>query len=160
MTSTLSHVELAKYAADFHAHRHTKGHFDGGDYLKDVDGYGGKKHRAMEKIAKHYSEKGQNRSAADLLKFMGKPDEIIPKIEATTVGPKAVGGPDSLTGRPNTGLEEAENPLGPGAAKAPGEAGAENAQTGNYFAVYYWRGKHDYLWFEIVKNGNDEVVKG
>ncbi|KAJ3056587.1 hypothetical protein HK097_005750 [Rhizophlyctis rosea] len=155
----LTATDIAKYAAHYNALRGEKGHFDGGDYLKDIDGYGGKKHRALDAIGRYYAEKGKNRPAKELLRLLGKPDEIIPKIEATTVGPKSVSGPEALTGGLGTGLEEAEDPLGPGVAQAPKEAGAENAVTGSYFAVYYWRGKHDYIWFEIHDKSGQELVK-
>ncbi|KAJ3289207.1 hypothetical protein HK104_007659 [Borealophlyctis nickersoniae] len=153
----LSAKEVASFASDYKTLRETKGHFDGGDYLKDVDGFGGKKHRALQALGTHLGQKGK--PAADIIKTLGKPDEIIPKIDATNIGPKDVSGPDALSGGPGTGLQGMPGPyMGPG-APPPQAAGAENAQGSAYFLVYYWRGRHDFLWFEVDASGADEVVR-
>jgi len=158
-SSTLSASEVTAFAAEYQTLRKIKGHFDGGDYLKDVDGFGGKKHKALEALGKYFGVPGT--PAPKVLEVLGKPDEVIPKIHATSVGPHDISGPDAIDGGggPGTGFQGMSGPfLGPG-AKAPAAAGAENAQGGAYFIVYYWRGRHDYLWFEIEVKGADEVVK-
>ncbi|KAJ3039808.1 hypothetical protein HDV00_011716 [Rhizophlyctis rosea] len=143
MSTTLSN-ELTTAQSDYQSLRSVKGHFDGGDeFNPDVDKFGGKKQLAMEKLGEYLGAPGT--PATRVLQTMGKPDAVVPKTDASQEGPSALqGGSAGVQGMPG--------PLIPGGGLAEG---------GNYFLVYYWRGKHDYLWFEVQtdKNG-DETVKG
>ncbi|KAJ3049261.1 hypothetical protein HK097_009721 [Rhizophlyctis rosea] len=142
MSTTLSN-EITAAQADYAALRDIKGHFADGDFNPDVDKFGGKKQLAMEKLGEYLGAPGT--PGGRVLQVMGKPDAVVPKTDPSQEGPEALqGGAGVLQGMPG--------PVIPGGGAAP--------NGGNYYLVYYWRGKHDYLWFEIDSSSGDEVVKG
>ncbi|KNC98583.1 uncharacterized protein SPPG_06268 [Spizellomyces punctatus DAOM BR117] len=144
MASETSAQDLAILSTEFKALRDRKGHFNGGEHDKDVDGYGGKKHKTMEALAKALGNKGT--PATKVLEAMGPPDEIVPKVGASNVGPLQAAGPGAITG----GM--------PGPVIAGGSPNALGAAEGKpYFLIYYWRGRHDYLWFEVDPSGDEKI---
>lgn len=113
--------------------------------LPDVDGYGGKKRKIMEALAETLGKKGA--TASKILEAMGPPDEIVPKVGATNVGPLEAAGPGAIIG----GM--------PGPVISGDGPNASVAGTGKpYFLVYHWRGRHDYLVSNIVNRFNRDIL--
>ncbi|KAI9105862.1 hypothetical protein DFS34DRAFT_574144 [Phlyctochytrium arcticum] len=129
--TTASAQDLAFWASEFQTLRQKKGHFSGGEHDTDVDSYKGKKHTIMESLGKALGVKGN--PAVKVLESMGQPDEIA-------AGPGAITG-----GMPGPVITGGAPPL------------TETIPGKNYFLIYYWRGRHDYLWFEV--NASDETVE-
>ncbi|CAO3673892.1 unnamed protein product [Umbelopsis vinacea] len=112
----------------FRALRNVKGHYSGGDFNEQTDAPNGAKHNAMKLLGERFG--APNTPAAEVLSHLGKPDELTPTL------------PHELSSNQQH------------VATMPGPAvpsGAESAQALQkpYYLVYYWRSKHDYLWFKI-----------
>ncbi|KAJ3005955.1 UNVERIFIED_CONTAM: hypothetical protein HDU68_004333 [Siphonaria sp. JEL0065] len=109
--------------------RQISGHFNGGPaFVKDVDGYNGKKHQVLDQLLAQLGIPGTPLST--LTKTMGSPDEVIPE------------GHESI------------------AALMPGPVLSGFAQVAvppknevSLYAIYHWRGRHDYIWFLIDTEG-------
>ncbi|KAJ3321486.1 hypothetical protein HDV06_004155 [Boothiomyces sp. JEL0866] len=94
-----------------------KGHWEGGEYTKDVDSFNSKKHQAMKTLAESIIVGSDSKIIYDLF---GQPD----KIET-----------DTLTFMPGpvvsqTAVTQSEGPK-------------------DLFLEYYWRGRHDFLYFQV-----------
>ncbi|KAI8819334.1 uncharacterized protein EV422DRAFT_534382 [Fimicolochytrium jonesii] len=140
--------DISTYAAEYQSLRTRKGHFGGGEHDVDVDKFNGRKHVTMKHLAETLGVKGT--PAVKVLEAMGAPDEIVPKsgggnIQAESVGP--LDGEGLATGMPGP-------VLGGGEAGAVAAAGAGET----YYLVYYWRGRHDYVWFLV--GAKHETVEG
>ncbi|KAI8826968.1 uncharacterized protein EV422DRAFT_512119 [Fimicolochytrium jonesii] len=142
----LTEAELATHSTAYKSLRERKGHFNGGEHDRDVDGYGGKKHITMKALADTLGRKGT--PAIKILEVMGAPDEIVPKVGASNVGPLDAAGPGAIS-----------NAM-PGPVVGGGEVNALGPGSGNpYFIIYHWRGRHDYLWF-LVDGTEHENIEG
>ncbi|KAJ3187110.1 hypothetical protein HDU85_007148 [Gaertneriomyces sp. JEL0708] len=148
----MSGEDFALLSVDYKSLRERKGHFSGGDHDADVDGYGGKKHRVMEKLAEALGK--ADTPATKVLEAMGNPDMIIPKIGASNVGPLQSAGPGAISDPPIDASGMPGPIIGGG---SPADVNASGAGQ-SYFLVYYWRGRHDYLWFAV--DGASEKVEG
>ncbi|KAI8920114.1 hypothetical protein DFJ77DRAFT_427121 [Powellomyces hirtus] len=130
----LSATELTAHATEFKSLRERKGHFNGGEHDRDVDGYGGRKHKVMEALGETLGKPGTR--AIQVLEAMGPPDEIA-------AGPGAI-----ANGMPGPVLGDGE----------AGDPTAHGAGTGKpYFIIYYWRGRHDYLWFQVDGTPDEKI---
>ncbi|KAJ3020016.1 hypothetical protein HKX48_001431 [Thoreauomyces humboldtii] len=175
MPNILSGAELTAQATEYKALREQKGHFSGGDHDKNVDGFGGRKHKVMESLGETLGQPGS--SALAILENMGAPDEIVPKVGASNVGPLQSAGPGAVAG----GM--------PGPVIGGGAAGQQGVEQGKpYFLVYHWRGHHvssclarrhrciksfiegcglivifitlqDYLWFEVDGTADEKITQ-
>ncbi|KAI8850088.1 hypothetical protein BC829DRAFT_390397 [Chytridium lagenaria] len=116
MTLTAEALTLGQ---QFQTLRTIKGHFEGGEYNADVDGFNGIKHKTMEKLREILGVKGT--PAKNVITALGKPDATLSAAEA---------GIDTMPG--------------PVLDSPP----ASSPQKGLYM-IYKWRGNHDYLRFLI-----------
>ncbi|KAJ3012814.1 hypothetical protein HKX48_006071 [Thoreauomyces humboldtii] len=138
-------LDLSALGTEYQSLRHEQGHFSGGDHHRDVDGYGGRKRKVMESLGESLGKPDTH--AIQILETMGAPDEIVPKVGASNVGPLQSAGPGAIaTGMPG--------PL-VGGGQAPHGQGIDAGKP--YFIVYYWRGRHDYLWFEVDGTADERI---
>ncbi|KAJ3103860.1 hypothetical protein HDU97_009779 [Phlyctochytrium planicorne] len=121
MSSQVS-AEVVALGQQFQQLRTVKGHFEGGEFDKDVDGFNGAKHKAMLALEKGLGVQGTPASA--VIEVMGKPDRVAPRDQET------------LHGMP-----------GPSVPAPVVSSGADDA----VYLIYNWRGSHDYLRF-LVSN--------
>ncbi|KAJ3148130.1 hypothetical protein HDU89_004977 [Geranomyces variabilis] len=145
----LTATELTALSTEWHALRSQKGHFSGGDHSRDVDGHGGRKHVVMQTLADHFCPKDKSHlhHAIEILDTMGPPDEIVPKIGASNVGPlQAAGAGAIVEGMPGPVL---------GGGDGVSDKGVGSGKP--YFICYYWRGRHDYLWFEVDETPDENI---
>ncbi|KAF9179711.1 hypothetical protein BGZ51_003180 [Haplosporangium sp. Z 767] len=70
--------DLQDLGKTFQELRKIKGHFDGGEYNTDVDGFGGKKHKVMQQLHAALGKVGTQ--STDVLSIMGPSDEIPAEI--------------------------------------------------------------------------------
>ncbi|KAG0001122.1 hypothetical protein BGZ79_005061 [Entomortierella chlamydospora] len=73
-------AEVVALGETFQELRQIKGHFDGGEYNADVDGFNGEKHQVMLKLADAFGKPGV--LSADITSVMGPSDEIPAEILA------------------------------------------------------------------------------
>jgi hypothetical protein len=71
----MDNASADKFSSSFRELRSTKGHFEGGNWSREVDAWGGAKHVAMQCLALHAT--AQKLSAAALGQLMGAPDETL-----------------------------------------------------------------------------------
>jgi hypothetical protein len=102
-------------AAEFRHLRTIKGHFEGGTWNDDVDGWMGRKHRLMVQLGARLGT-GEH-SRVEVIRLLAPPDQIAHEGN----------GLFALV----SSLPEFEKP-----AADPYE-----------FLIYFWRGKHDFLYF-------------
>ncbi|KAJ3305835.1 hypothetical protein HDV03_000944 [Kappamyces sp. JEL0829] len=109
--------------------RAAKGHWDGAESNPDTDQFNGKKHLLLKEAGNRF---GAGASVQSLLQVLGKPDE--------------------------TELEGGGVSLMPGIAM-PGSKGPAEASSQDTRVVfkYFWRGRHDYLWF-LIDTKQEKVV--
>jgi len=69
--------------------------------------------------------------AADILQTMGKPDDLASKLDEVE----------------SIGIEMMPGPI-IGSDDHPAPASSTSKQD-SYYLVYYWRGRHDYLYFKV-----------
>ncbi|KAJ3190853.1 hypothetical protein HDU67_006127 [Dinochytrium kinnereticum] len=113
-------AEVSALGQEFQQLKAIKGHFEGGEFNKDVDGFNGSKHKTMEKLRETLGVAGT--PAANVIAAMGKPDET---------SSAEVGALDTMPG-PFVDSEPS------GLSSEPG-----------LYLIYKWRGNHDYLRFLI-----------
>ncbi|KAI9209709.1 uncharacterized protein BJ171DRAFT_6271 [Polychytrium aggregatum] len=124
-------ANLSALSAEFSTLRSVKGHFEGGDdFIPDVDGPNGKKRQTMNALLAVLGQPGT--PAASIFEAMGKPDEVSTSPD---VFQNAV-------------------PLLPGPVVPT--AGAPQTSEAMYL-IYYWRGRHDYLYFQV--DAGENVVR-
>ncbi|CAG8704136.1 2832_t:CDS:2, partial [Ambispora leptoticha] len=108
--------------------RNAHGKSDGGDkWIEEVDSRDGRKYTIMKKLGE----------------ILGKPDTVAAEIVAH------LGEPDQLT----TSLNQAD----PVVALMPGpvignQPGVTTSGAQEYYLVYFWREKNDYMYFKIDAN--------
>jgi hypothetical protein len=119
-------AQLADLAASFQTLRKLPSHFNGGEYNELVDPSNSKKYQVMKQLGDILGRVGTK--ANDVLEHMGEPDEITADLNNPFQSPSLMPGP-----------------VIPGAKE-----GAE--QPGVTYMLYYWRGRHDFLWFKISQD--------
>ncbi|KNE61267.1 hypothetical protein AMAG_07010 [Allomyces macrogynus ATCC 38327] len=124
-----------------------------GDWNKDVDTYGGAKHEAMETVrvalvpdTPHAASTTPGSAIAQLL---GEPDAVLTSRDAVRA---------LMAGGAGVSAQAAAIAGAPGPVISPGMQVAGQPGSGSTFLVYFWRGTHDYLAFEVDADG--EQVKG
>jgi len=103
-----------------------------GEFDRTVDGFNGRKHVVMKELAAVLGKPGT--PSQEVIAIMGKPNDVTTSISPTT-----------------------SIPLMPG--PIIGSAGQTPAQ-GPFYLVYYWRAKHDYLWFKIDTDTQQVLESG
>ncbi|KAJ3366795.1 hypothetical protein GGF32_003439 [Allomyces javanicus] len=130
-----------------------------GDWNKDVDTYGGAKHEAMETVRAALAPETPHAASAPttpasaIVQLLGEPDAVLPSRDA--VRALMAGGAAGVSAQA-AAIAGALGPVIP-----PGMETAATGQQqggGSTFLVYFWRGTHDYLAFEVDAEG--EQVKG
>lgn len=115
--------------------RQVKGHFQDGDYDKDVDGFNGRKHLVMKEM----HEILKSSSTSEIMAALGNPDQVTETLEMNHT-PLMMPGP-----------------------VMPSDVAAQTGPmltSGPIYLVYYWRGNHDYLWFKIESSSGRVVDSG
>ncbi|CAG8503267.1 3742_t:CDS:2 [Ambispora gerdemannii] len=136
MSQTIDKAEVERISKEYRGLRNVHGKFEGGDkWIDAVDSPDGGKHTMMKQLGE----------------ILGKPNTVAAEILAH------LGEPDQLT----TNLDQA-NPVvnlmpGPLIGSQPGVT-ASGAQE--YYLVYFWRGKNDYLYFKIDANQEKVISHG
>ncbi|RUS27212.1 hypothetical protein BC938DRAFT_483582 [Jimgerdemannia flammicorona] len=134
--SVMADENLSVLSNEFHTLRSIQGHYNGGEFNPDVDGPRGRKYQVMKVgltvvSVRYFAALGDqlglpNTPASDILQRLGKPDELTPTLN-------------------NGG--ETHVAMMPGPAIPSTEQGQQQPQP--YYLVYYWRNKHDYLYFKV-----------
>ncbi|GAB5592334.1 hypothetical protein Unana1_07234 [Umbelopsis nana] len=125
----MSNSDNIKALSDqFQALRSVKGHYQGGDFNEQTDAPNGAKHHAMKVLGEQFG--APNTPATEVLAHLGKPDELTPTL------------PDELSS------SQQHVATMPGPVVSAGGESADALQK-PYYLVYYWRSKHDYLWFKV-----------
>lgn len=96
-----------------------------GAFNSDVDGFNGKKHLIMKALQQKLGAPGA--ASQNIVSVMGQPDEITLSLD------------------PNNKLGDITLMPGP-IMVVP--VGAES-EAESFYMIYYWRGRHDYLWFKV-----------
>ena len=115
----------------------------GGQWNDQVDPFQSPKHQVMDQLRLLLGQPGA--SIERVMENMGEPDEITSDLDNPFQSPSFMPGPvlgdtttTSTTSTTTTG--EQPSPL----------------QPGESYLCYYWRGRHDFLWFRLAQ-GDAEV---
>ncbi|KAF7729228.1 hypothetical protein EC973_004757 [Apophysomyces ossiformis] len=114
---------LSALAQKFQELRSRPGKYGGGEHDEVVDSPDGEKFQVMKALGDQLGLPGT--PAATILSHLGKPDELTLM------------------------LPQAALPTMPGPAIMTESAQADPSQQQPFYFVYYWRHKHDYLYFKI-----------
>ncbi|KAL1928837.1 hypothetical protein VTP01DRAFT_2623 [Rhizomucor pusillus] len=118
---TMSDDNVTVLAQKFQQLRGRPGKYGGGEYDEEIDSPDGEKFRSLG------DQLGlPGTPAAQILSHLGKPDELTPTLQ-----------------------HSAGVPVMPGPAISGGSEVSATQQQPPYYLVYYWRQKHDYLYFKI-----------
>ncbi|KAI3630642.1 hypothetical protein MIR68_012077 [Amoeboaphelidium protococcarum] len=98
----------------------------------EVDLYNGEKHQVMMALGQKLGQKGTKWE--QLLDAMGEPDEITHDLD-----------------NPHQSA-----PFMPGPVIPEGSPPADQ-QEGEVYLLYYWRGRHDFLWFQMSESS--EIIQ-
>jgi hypothetical protein len=134
-TTMTTQATLSTLAEQWKEIRPLKGHWQDEEYNKDIDGFNGKKHLLMKEM--HELLKGS--STAVIMSALGTPDEVSETLEMNQ-GPLLMPGP-----------------------LVPSDIHVQTGPmltSGPVYLIYYWRGKHDYLWFKIESSTGQAVDSG
>ncbi|CDS08937.1 hypothetical protein LRAMOSA10297 [Lichtheimia ramosa] len=123
----MSEESVIALGEKFQQLRNRPGKYDGAEYDENVDSFEGEKYKVMKGLSDQLGLPGT--PAADVLARLGKPDELTPSLQGEPAAPVMPG--------PVVG------------AGADAGVAATAAQQPPYYFVYYWRHKHDYLYFKI-----------
>ena len=119
--------------------RSQQGHFSGGEYNPELDGFNGRKFQVMKELGVLLEQ--DHVPASTVLQVLGKPDELANSVPSgIAVDQETDDSVPVVTGMPGPIVGQG---LDPDAGKP-------------YYLVYHWRGKHDFLWFKI--QGLEEKV--
>ncbi|KAI9346610.1 hypothetical protein BDR26DRAFT_855833 [Obelidium mucronatum] len=135
-------TDIAALGIELQQLRQIKGHFSGGSdgFIKDVDAFNGKKHQILDRLLTQLGVPGTLLSK--ISETMGIPDEVVPEGDASIVslmpGPILVGGGSATQSHQAVTCSNADSEV-------------------SVYAIYHWRGRHDYVWFLIGTEGT--VVK-
>ncbi|KAJ1541414.1 hypothetical protein HK096_010208 [Nowakowskiella sp. JEL0078] len=126
------------------------GHFSEhqGDFNPDIDSINGKKHKAMKILAGYLGEAGTK--FHEIIKFMGQPDMTIP----ISVSVSSIEENVDILGLFNSSALQMPGPILGGSIGTSPEIDVLEEET--FIVVYFWRWRHDYLWFYI--DGGKGVV--
>lgn len=117
-----AHISVEEVAAEFRALRKIRGHFDGGEWQDEADRWMGRKHRIMIKLASCLS--GGKYKKGAVIKLLDPPDQVVRKGDALF---------EQILRRQGIDLLQQGN--------------AASTVPSYEFLIYYWRGKHDFLFF-------------
>ena len=172
--------EVASASAQFQSLRSLRSHFHSAttttnnnnnnndndaehEFNKDVDGFRGLKHQSMQLLARHLGKPGT--PLPTLVQWMGTPDEVVPSCFPPNPEPslaEAGLGEESMDGGHVGGVDVFAGPsrvaFMPGPvipAPTQVDQAKEEEKEADVCLVYYWRGRHDYVWFLV----GDGVVK-
>ncbi|RUS19840.1 hypothetical protein BC937DRAFT_86819 [Endogone sp. FLAS-F59071] len=130
---SMADENISVLSEKFSSLRALKGHYNGGEFNKDIDGPQGEKHQVMKALGDQLGL--PNTPASEILQRLGNPDDLTlmppgdyPPTVAMMPGPVL---PTAEQGAMNPALQQ------------------QQSQPQPYYLVYYWRGKHDYLYFKI-----------
>ncbi|WKB54994.1 hypothetical protein [Eleftheria terrae] len=126
--------------------RKAPGHFNGGRWNAEVDGWGGRKQRVMEQLAAEVL--GRPTTAAGLRRLMQQPDEV-------TACPSA--GCSTIVSGLREGGESSATSMAPAGWGREAVGSALKQTTGASLWIYDWRGRHDRLVFVVA---GDQVQAG
>ncbi|KAI9355659.1 hypothetical protein DFJ73DRAFT_758911 [Zopfochytrium polystomum] len=122
-------LDVSALGVEFQRLKAVKGHFSGGDeFVKDVDGFNGKKHLVMQSLGKILGAPGT--PVSEIFAVMGQPDRIL------------------LSSADGDQADHVPIPLMPGPV-VPSGTGSQEASPSMTKLIYSWRGGHDYLWFKV-----------
>ena len=120
-------VPIEEIASEFRKIRKIKGHFDGGEWKDEVDKWMDRKHRLMIELSSLIS--GGKYKKDDIFKLLDQPDQIVRKGDDLFKQIIHQQGRDLL------------------------QKGYDLSTMPSYeFLVYYWRGRHDFLFFTCLDN--------
>lgn len=117
-----AHVPIEEIAVEFRKIRKIKGHFNGGKWNDEVDKWMGRKHRLMIELGLRIS--GDKYKKGDIIRLLDQPDHIVHKgddLFKLIISQKKYDSSPQEYDSSTTTLYE--------------------------FLIYYWRGKHDFLFF-------------
>ncbi|KAI3649641.1 hypothetical protein MP228_005273 [Amoeboaphelidium protococcarum] len=98
----------------------------------DVDTFNGEKHQVMMALGDKLGQKGTKWE--QLLDAMGEPDEITHDLDNPYQSAPFMPGPV---------IPEGSQPI--------------DQQEGDVYLLYYWRGRHDFLWFQMSESS--EIIQ-
>lgn len=120
-------ARMENLSVEFKSLKEMKGHWDGHEFNPEIDSFNGKKHEIMKALEKQVTV---GMKVKELVELMGKPDSVTSDLQGKAV--------ETMPGIQLT------DPI------------QQDLQQEYYF-VYYWRGKHDFLYFKI---GDGDLVAG
>ncbi len=85
---TIMAATMEQLSMDFQQLRKIKGHFDGGEYNADVDGFQGKKHTLLLKLGEILGKPGTESSL--IVQYLGEPDDTEAEGVVLMPGPYMV----------------------------------------------------------------------
>lgn len=122
-------VPIEEIASAFRKIRKIKGHFDGGEWKDEVDKWMDRKHRLMIELESRISD--GNYKKGDIIKLLDQPDRIVCKGDDLF---------EQIIHQQGSNLLEKEY---------------DPSTVPSYeFLVYYWRGRHDFLFFTCL----DDII--
>ncbi|KAI9217040.1 hypothetical protein BC828DRAFT_275318 [Blastocladiella britannica] len=127
----------------------------GSDWNPRIDTHGGDMHSAMDTLRDQLARPGT--PAARVLDAMGPPDLILPSINAVKA---LIGGGGDVVRQAlaSNAIAGAPGPFISGIGGVQDQLHQQQQpQQGKSFLVYFWRGVHDYLYFETE---DDKVQHG
>lgn len=102
-----------------------------GTGFSEADMYDSEKHKVMKQLGLYLGKEGT--LVSKVYETMGEPDELTADLANPFQQPSFMPGP-----------------------VVPGE----DKQEESMYACYYWRGRHDFLWFKLVPGNDGEEVVG
>jgi hypothetical protein len=98
-------------------------HRNGAEFNEAIDAYNGQKHKVMKELGEYLTKPGT--PSKEILELLGNPNETTSDSQGVLMMP------------------------GPYVGEGGIDAQASNPQKGTMKLIYYWRGRHDYLWFGV-----------
>ncbi|KAL1916249.1 uncharacterized protein VTP21DRAFT_5866 [Calcarisporiella thermophila] len=134
--SSMSDQELKTQGLELQSLRQKKGHYQGATFDQEIDGFQGRKHRLMVALGEALGKPGT--PAQKVIETMGKPDQLTPSLDEQAAPTVAVM---------------------PGPV-VPSGTSTQSTEPNFYYLVYEWRGKHDYLWFQVDSKTENVLSSG
>ncbi|RKP09159.1 hypothetical protein THASP1DRAFT_14638 [Thamnocephalis sphaerospora] len=137
---------LKELSAEYARLRSIHGAFSSGageerKWVPEVDAFDGKKHQVMQALQKALGKPGT--PMQDIVEAMGKPDDLATAESSDQ---------DAANTDQSAGVQMMPGPV------IGSESGHDSTTQLPIYAIYFWRGKHDYLWFK--SNSETEKVIG
>ena len=134
-----SSMNLSTLAAEFKVLRELPSHYkEPSQYTPESDDFNGSKHQVMQALQ---ARLGSGTSAQHVMETMGEPDEITRDINNPFQQPSFMPGPVVPEGMDGVTTDQPEG----------------REEEGKFYMCFYWRGRHDFLWFKVREA--DEVVE-